>query len=87
MADIFYLLQVLIPGLIQIKRIDWIEDVGDQHITRALPRESWIQNNAEDLEHILGNRARVQRIMKSAGESTSVEVTWDRSEYQDYLES
>src|SRR5258708_30924041 len=40
MADIFYLLQVLIPGMIQIKRIDWIEDVGDQHITRTLPRES-----------------------------------------------
>jgi len=85
-ADILYLLQVLVPGMIQIKRIDWIQGVGDQHITRALPRESWIQKNAKELEHILGDRARVQRIMKSAGESTSVQVTWDRSEYEDYFE-
>ncbi|KAF8334666.1 uncharacterized protein EI90DRAFT_3049751 [Cantharellus anzutake] len=83
LVDIFYLLQVLIPGMIQIKRIDWIEGVGDQHITRVLPRESWIQKNAEDLEHILGDSARVRNIMECASETTSVEITWDRSEYRD----
>ncbi|KAF9516266.1 hypothetical protein BS47DRAFT_689195 [Hydnum rufescens UP504] len=81
LADIMYMLQVLVPGMLLLVRVDHIPTVGDQKITRALPPEEWTLEHAEELEYILGSRPQFEHVLRQAGRTMAIEITWDRSEY------
>jgi hypothetical protein len=81
LADIIYMLQVLVPGMLLLVRVDDIPAVGDQTIARALPREEWMLEHAKELEYILGSRRHFEHVLKQAGGTMGIEITWDRSEY------
>ena len=81
LADIVYLLQVLVPGMLLLVRVDDVPTVGDQTIARALPREEWMLEHAKELEYILGSRPHFEHVLKQAGRTMAIEITWDRSEY------
>lgn len=76
LADIFYLLQILFPGMLVLARIDEIVDVGEHTYTRALPRIQWLEKHEEKLITIVGGKSRFQLIMEAAGDwAKSFKVT------------
>ena len=55
-ADIFYLLQILAPGMLLIVRVDEYGDSGEKETSRALPSEEWLKEHQSVLGDVLGNR-------------------------------
>jgi len=66
LANIFYLLQVLAPGMFLIWRIDEIDDFGEQETSRALPDQVWIEDHRALLEEVLGSVDKVQTLLEAA---------------------
>jgi hypothetical protein len=62
------MLQIILPGMLLIYRIDEIDDVGEMETIRALPRPNWIQQHDTLLKDVLGGAEKYDNIRKSAGD-------------------
>lgn len=67
-SDIFYLLQVLAPGMLVIVRVDEFDDMGEEEIARALPSVEWVRGHESDLLEVLGSEQRYQSLVAAAGD-------------------
>lgn len=78
LSDIFYLFQSIAPGmLVMAGRIGKLEDMGEMEWVRALPRESWIIENAQTLEYILGNAEAYEALLNaSRDQEKAFTVSW-----------
>ena len=77
LSDIFYLLQILAPGLLRIIREEDIDDVGEEQTARILPPHQWVQDNKEILEHVIGSKEGYESIAAAAGDtSKSFKSEW-----------
>lgn len=65
-ADYFYLIQLLLPGLVGLVREDEIDDVGEDVTTRILPSVGWIENHRDVLVGILGDLPRFDDLLAAA---------------------
>ena len=52
LRDIFNFLQCLIPDMLDIIRIDDIDDIGEEEITKRLPSSTWVEGCAGELHPI-----------------------------------
>lgn len=83
LSDIFYLFQSIAPGMLVIaSRIGQLEDMDDMEYLRALPRESWIIENALMLKQILGTTASYDALLDASRDqekafATSWVSPWD----------
>ncbi|KAJ7143764.1 hypothetical protein C8R44DRAFT_973614 [Mycena epipterygia] len=65
-ADYFYLIQMLLPGLVGLVREDEIDDVGEYMTTRILPSVGWIEDHRDVLIGILGEQLRFDNLLAAA---------------------
>lgn len=65
LCNIFYLLQVLAPGMLVIHREE-AEDIGRREISRVLPRKSWIEEHYDLIEEVMGNNQAMQALLGAA---------------------
>jgi hypothetical protein len=70
LSDMFYLLQIIYPGMLLIYRIDEIDDVGENETIRALPRKDWVQQHDILLKDVLGGAEKYDNILQAAGDSS-----------------
>lgn len=65
LADIFYLVQVLSPGILQISSTYECEGLDySETITRVLPSQEWVAQDLTQLKHILGEQ-RASKIVEA----------------------
>ncbi|KAJ6479446.1 hypothetical protein C8R47DRAFT_1322657 [Mycena vitilis] len=57
-ADYFYLIQVILPGLVGLVREEDYDDMGEGSITRILPAAAWVQDHRDVLVGIFGEPVR-----------------------------
>ena len=67
-SDIFYLLQILAPGMLLIVRVDEFDEIGEEETARALPSAEWVQSHESDLREVLGSEQRYQFLVAAAGD-------------------
>ncbi|KAF8574873.1 hypothetical protein K439DRAFT_803779 [Ramaria rubella] len=65
-ADIFYLLQLLLPGMLVIYRVDEIDDSGEYKTVKILPPIAWIEKNEDALKSIFVAGDRWQELRAAA---------------------
>ncbi|KIJ32171.1 hypothetical protein M422DRAFT_53042 [Sphaerobolus stellatus SS14] len=64
LADIFYILQCIAPGMLVLTcRSDEEDEIGEKEWVRGLPRDTWVENNAQMLRYILGSKGAYQRLL------------------------
>ena len=69
LADIFYLLQTLLPGMLLIYRIDDYDEIGDEERIRALPPAAWVEEHKGWLQTIFEDHTeRYGRLLVAAGD-------------------
>ncbi|KAG5643566.1 hypothetical protein DXG03_000661 [Asterophora parasitica] len=66
LSDIFYLLQILAPGIFVISRIDEIDELGEEETVRVLPPPSWVEEHHTLLEEVLGGTEKFEVILHGA---------------------
>ena len=83
-ADIFYLLQILAPGMLLIVRVDDY-DRGEEETTRVLPSEEWLKRHQSVLRDVLGSSQRFEQLSNAAadfGKSFRGQMISDYREYE-----
>lgn len=90
LANIFYLLQMLQPGMLLINCID-IDDANETETTRSLPRISWVRKHKATLIEVLGTERHermLRAIQQGKGESYKVTERYEspQSEYDPRFE-
>ncbi|KAF8332510.1 hypothetical protein F5887DRAFT_996687 [Amanita rubescens] len=84
-SDIFYLLQVLAPGMLVIVRVDEFDDIGEKETARALPSAEWVRGHETDLLEVLGSEQRYQSLVAAACDiSKSFKSDWISTYSRDY---
>lgn len=78
LSDMFYLFQSIAPGMLVIAgRNGEADDMGEMEWVRALPRESWITENALMLKYVLGSTDAYQALLSaSQDKEKSFAVSW-----------
>jgi len=71
LCNIFYLLQVLAPGMLVIRR-GVIDDVSLRAVSRALPRKSWIEEHHNSLEEIIGSTGAMKALLIAAEDQNAI---------------
>lgn len=66
-SDIFYLLQILAPGMLLIVREEEY-DTSEKEIARALPSVEWLKEHQPTLEHVLGNNQKFELLISAAAD-------------------
>ena len=69
-SDIFYMLQILAPGMLLIVRVDDIDDLGELQTTRALPSKEWVIDHNLIIEHVLGSKQRYQTLLAATTDAS-----------------
>ena len=67
-ADIFYLLQILAPGMLLIVRVDEYDDICENETARVLPSEEWLKKHQSVLGDVLGNNHRFELLSNAAAD-------------------
>jgi hypothetical protein len=76
-SDVFYLLQILAPGMLLIIRVDEIDEAGEIETARALPSAEWVKDHESILQHVLGSEQRYQSLAAvAADDSKSFQTDW-----------
>ena len=84
LADIFYLLQTLLPGMLLIYRIDEYDDLGEEERTCALPPATWVELHKELLQRIFGDTERYDQLLEAAADRGLAEEVKMISSYESY---
>ncbi|KIP07216.1 hypothetical protein PHLGIDRAFT_426748 [Phlebiopsis gigantea 11061_1 CR5-6] len=74
LADAFYMMQCIAPGMFVLKCVDEDTNVGDMTTTiRTLPRPSWLEENEDALVGVFGEKgfARLLEASRSSVETTT----------------
>jgi hypothetical protein len=80
--DYFYLVQLLVPGLISLVREEDYDDAGEGITARMLPSADWIGDHRDILIAILGEN-RVSDILVAAADSKrAFKDDWFRHEWE-----
>lgn len=90
LSNIFYLLQVLLPGMLLIYRVDDRDDYGEEEATRGLPRPAWMREYEGCLQQILGGAEKYRNILEAVEGGKGYECkmissysSYDDDEYDD----
>ena len=76
-SDIFYLLQILAPGMLLIVRMDEIDEVGEEETARALPPAEWVKDHEAILQQVLGSEEKYQLLTDVAADlSKAFQTDW-----------
>jgi len=76
-SDIFYLLQILAPGMLLIVRMDEIDDFGEEETARALPSAQWVKDHEAILQKVLGNKQNYELLIDVAADfSKGFQTDW-----------
>lgn len=67
-ADIFYLLQILAPGMLLIVRVDERNDGDENETTRVLPSEEWLKEHQSVLGDVLDNNQTFELLSSAAAD-------------------
>ena len=83
LADIFYLLQTLSPGMLVIYHIGEMDGVGKEERTSALPPITWVEEHKELLQSIFRDTGRYDNLLAASadGRGRAVEMI---SSYDDW---
>ena len=81
-ADIFYLLQILAPGMLLIVRVDEYDDICENETARVLPSEEWLKKHQSVLGDVLGNNQRFELLSNAAADFAK---SFRRETIVDYL--
>ena len=63
-ADIFYMLQCIAPGMLQLIRREDFDEYGEDETIRSTPMLEWMSANKGALKMILGSEERIEELMK-----------------------
>ena len=67
-ADIFYLLQILAPGMLLIIGVDIIDSLWAKETSRALPSQEWLKEHQSVLGDVLGNNQTFELLNNAAAD-------------------
>jgi len=71
LANIFYILQIIAPGMLEITYTYEYTASGELEWSRVLPQPSWIQEHRDMLINILGNLGKYQIALNASTEPTT----------------
>jgi hypothetical protein len=71
LANIFYILQIIAPGMLKITYTYEYTASGELEWSRVLPQPSWIQEHRDMLINILGNLEKYQIALNASKEPTT----------------
>jgi len=91
LCDIFYMLQMIFPGMLLLYRIEEYDEGGEQEYVRVLPSIDWIQTNEAALKRVFNNDSRLSSLCEEAKKRaiysewiTHYSSSYDRENSNDY---
>ena len=83
-ADIFYLLQILVSGMLLIADMVGYNEVGEEEMSRALPLEKWLKVHQSVLQDVLGNNQRFELLCNATADHTKNALQEMISDFHEY---